>query len=130
MKIPKTKIVMNFETLEEFQKQLERVKNYKLSLEEVPNGQELKNIDINLEKDKTTIKADETKIVQTSSGFILITNGELKTTNGIADGWNKKETNHTLENLRQKLINNLYNATYYDKNDIEILKILFENNDI
>ena len=41
-----------------------------------------------------------------------------------------KKENYTLDDLKQKLINNLYNATYYEKNDIEILKILFENNDI
>lgn len=39
---------------------------------------------------------------------------------------NKKEENHTLEDLKQKLINDMYELGTYGKKDIEILKILFE----
>ena len=38
--------------------------------------------------------------------------------------------NHTLKDLRQKLINYLYELNNYDLGDIELIKILFENNDI
>ena len=39
---------------------------------------------------------------------------------------NKKEENHTLEDLKQKLINDMHELETYGKEDIEILKILFE----
>ncbi len=39
---------------------------------------------------------------------------------------NKKEENHTLEDLKQKLINDMHELGTYGKEDIEILKILFE----
>lgn len=42
----------------------------------------------------------------------------------------KKKENHTLQDLRQKLINDLYNKQSYFDNDIKLMEILFENNDI
>ena len=36
-----------------------------------------------------------------------------------------KEENKSLNDLRQKLINYLYNLPSYDNNDIELIKILF-----
>lgn len=38
--------------------------------------------------------------------------------------------NYTLDELKQKIINYLYNQKYYESNEIELIKILFENNDI
>lgn len=38
-----------------------------------------------------------------------------------------KKENHTLDDLRQKLINDLYEANYYENNEIELLKLLLEN---
>lgn len=37
--------------------------------------------------------------------------------------------NHNLEDLTQKLINYLYKSEHYDQIDIEIMKILFKQND-
>lgn len=39
----------------------------------------------------------------------------------------KKEDNHTLGDLKQKIINNLYDMKNYGPNDVELVKILFEN---
>lgn len=39
----------------------------------------------------------------------------------------EKKDNYTLEDLRQKLINDLYNQKSYESNEIELIKILFEN---
>jgi hypothetical protein len=39
---------------------------------------------------------------------------------------NKKVENHTLKDLKQKLINDMYELGTYGKEDIEILKLLFE----
>lgn len=36
----------------------------------------------------------------------------------------------TLKDLQQKLINYLYNISYYGKEEIELIKVLLENNDI
>lgn len=36
-----------------------------------------------------------------------------------------KEENKSLSDLRQKVINYLYNLPSYDNNDIELIKILF-----
>lgn len=36
-----------------------------------------------------------------------------------------KEDNKSLNDLRQKIINYLYNLPNYDNNDIELIKILF-----
>lgn len=33
----------------------------------------------------------------------------------------------TLDDLRQKLINDMYHRSFYEQTDVEILKILFEN---
>lgn len=43
-----------------------------------------------------------------------------------------KKENYTLDDLKQKLINNLYEKPKYNYNslDVDLLKILFENNDI
>ena len=38
---------------------------------------------------------------------------------------NEKEENKSLNDLRQKLINYLYDLKSYDNNDIELIKILF-----
>lgn len=45
--------------------------------------------------------------------------------NGLIIAVNKQE-NHTLEDLKQKLINYLYELEVYDVTDIEMLKILFK----
>lgn len=42
------------------------------------------------------------------------------------DNNNQEVENHTLEDLKQKLINDMYELGTYEKKDIEILKILFE----
>lgn len=39
---------------------------------------------------------------------------------------NQEVENHTLEDLKQKLINDMYELGTYGKEDIEILKLLFE----
>lgn len=39
---------------------------------------------------------------------------------------NQEVENHTLEDLKQKLINDMYELGAYGKEDIEILKLLFE----
>lgn len=61
-----------------------------------------------------------------SNGTIAIDNIKFKTnSNGELE-----IKNHTLEELQQKLINDMYNAKGYGINEISILKILFENYDI
>ena len=119
MKIPKTKIIMNFETSEEFQEQLKRVQSIEFTKNENSKKEKFKNVEYIFEKDKEILKADGIEITQT-----------LDSITGSISNWSAKKENYTLDDLKQKLINNLYNATYYEKNDIEILKILFENNDI
>lgn len=104
-----------------YEELLEKLNNIKKLL------QEIENIEISFEKDKATIKEDGTKNDQTSSGFILTTDGGLKATNGSIDGWSKKETNHTLEDLKQNLINDLYESSYHNQTDIELLKVILEN---
>lgn len=42
---------------------------------------------------------------------------------------NLKEENITLNKLKQKIINMLYEKEFYDKKDIELIKILFEKKD-
>lgn len=39
------------------------------------------------------------------------------------------EENITLNKLKQKIINMLYEKNFYDKKDIELIKILFEKKD-
>lgn len=39
------------------------------------------------------------------------------------------EENITLNKLKQKIINMLYEKEFYDKKDIELIKILFEKKD-
>lgn len=38
----------------------------------------------------------------------------------------ENKENHTLDELKQKLIDDLYNRKSYEANDIELIKILFE----
>lgn len=38
----------------------------------------------------------------------------------------KKQENHTIEELEQKIINYLYKLNYYDSNDINLLKVFFD----
>lgn len=40
-----------------------------------------------------------------------------------------EEENITLNKLKQKIINMLYEKEFYDKKDIELIKILFEKKD-
>lgn len=42
---------------------------------------------------------------------------------------NLEEENITLNKLKQKIINMLYEKEFYDKKDIELIKILFEKKD-
>lgn len=42
---------------------------------------------------------------------------------------NLEEENITLNKLKQKIINMLYEKNFYDKKDIELIKILFEKKD-
>jgi len=37
-----------------------------------------------------------------------------------------KNENKTIEELKQKLINHIYDKEYYDQLDVEIMKILFK----
>ena len=37
------------------------------------------------------------------------------------------DTNKSLDDLKQKLINDMYRLNFYEQVDVEILKILFEN---
>lgn len=41
----------------------------------------------------------------------------------------KKQDNHTLEDLKQKIINNLYESDFFEthKEEIELLSIILEN---
>lgn len=39
----------------------------------------------------------------------------------------ENENNKSLNDLRQKLINNLYDKKVYDTTDVELIRILFEN---
>lgn len=38
----------------------------------------------------------------------------------------KEKENKTIEELKQKIINRLYDKEYYDQLDVEIMKILFK----
>lgn len=38
--------------------------------------------------------------------------------------------NHTLDELKQKIINYLYNQKYYESNEIELIKFIFKDYDI
>lgn len=38
----------------------------------------------------------------------------------------KKQENYNSEELEQKIVNYLYNLDYYDSNDINLLKTLFD----
>lgn len=42
---------------------------------------------------------------------------------------NLEEENITLNKLKQKIISMLYEKEFYDKKDIELIKILFEKKD-
>lgn len=42
---------------------------------------------------------------------------------------NLEEENITLNKLKKKIINMLYEKEFYDKKDIELIKILFEKKD-
>lgn len=59
---------------------------------------------------------------------IEINNGTLKINDQVIlyDDEEKVDTNHTLEELKQRLINYLYNKEEYDMEDILLIKILFE----
>lgn len=59
---------------------------------------------------------------------IEINNGTLKVNDQVIlyDDEEKVDTNHTLEELKQRLINYLYNKEEYDMEDILLIKILFE----
>lgn len=37
----------------------------------------------------------------------------------------KKQDNHTIDELEQKIINYLYDLGYYESSDIELLKVIF-----
>lgn len=47
----------------------------------------------------------------------------------VTDNGNSRINNYTLEELKQKLINEMYKLSYYSQNEIEILKILFNKKD-
>lgn len=69
-------------------------------------------------------KKDEQNLnVQTDNFDMNIKNDEI-TINA------KKKENYTLRDLQQKLINDLYSKNSYTYSDIELIEILFENNDI
>ena len=46
--------------------------------------------------------------------------------NGVVITVDKKE-NYTLEDLKQKVINDLYNKNHYEENEIKLLAILLEH---
>lgn len=50
-------------------------------------------------------------------------------TNNMVIMVNLEEENITLNKLKQKIINMLYEKNFYDKKDIELIKILFEKKD-
>lgn len=50
-------------------------------------------------------------------------------TNNMVITVNLEEENITLNKLKQKIINMLYKKEFYDKKDIELIKILFEKKD-
>lgn len=56
---------------------------------------------------------------QTDSFDVNIKNNEI-TINA------KKKENHTLEDLKQKIINDLYSMKSYESNEVELIKILFD----
>ncbi len=74
-------------------------------------------VDFGVSKDEQNLN------VQTDNFDMNIKNNEI-TINA------KKKENHTLGDLQQKLTNDLYNKQSYSENDIELIKILFENNEI
>ena len=39
----------------------------------------------------------------------------------------KKQDNHTIDELEQKIINYLYDLKYYESSDIELLKVIFNH---
>ena len=60
-------------------------------------------------------------IINNETLIINITSDDINVTGKI-----KMQRNRTLGELRQKLINNIYDKEYYDQFDVEILKILFK----
>jgi len=58
--------------------------------------------------------------IKTITGYTL----ELDK-DSISIKFDKKE-NKTVEELKQKLINHIYDKEYYDQLDVEIMKILFK----
>lgn len=132
----KTKIIMEFETNEEFQEQLKRVQNYEIIKEEVPGAKELKNVEIHFSKDKTIISADGTQVVQTADGIScsvkerpnIVCKGKLSSLNVDVHGKIASD-NKSFNELKKKITNELYNKSIYSytKEEVEMLKILLES---
>jgi hypothetical protein len=81
------------------------------------------NIDLTGGVDLASKKDEQSLNVQTDNFDMKIKNNEI-TINA------KEQENHTLDELKKKLINDLYNKQNYLENDIRLIEILFENNDI
>lgn len=97
--------------------------NYDETIEKLGSIKHLMN---ELSKDDKEVKSPEILIKQaiedeTSRSSIEVTSDGTMTCSV------EKKDNHTLEDLRQKLINQLYSYDSYEKNDVELIKILFEN---
>ena len=66
---------------------------------------------VELNEDELIFKTNEIEIKQNKNSLSI----------------SRLKKDYSLNNLRQKLINYLYNLTSYDNNDIELLKILFND---
>ncbi len=100
--------------------------NYDETIEKLGSIKQLMN---EISKDDKEVKPPETLIRQAIENETSRSSIEVKSDGTMTCSVEKKD-NHTLEDLRQKLINDLYNQKSYDSNEIEIMKMLFENNDI
>jgi len=63
--------------------------------------------------------------VEQTENYLKIENNNYETLID-SDSVIVKNKNKTLEDLRQKLINQMFHQKFYQKEDIEILKILFD----
>lgn len=95
--------------------------NYDETIEKLGSIKHLMN---ELSKDDKEVKSPEILIKQaiedeTTRSSIEVTSDRTMTCSV------EKKDNHTLEELRQKLINDLYNQKGYDSNEIEIMRMLF-----
>lgn len=127
----KTKIILEFETQEEYKQLLERLKDFEY-IEKHSDKNKLEDVEIYMSKDITEFKVKDNIASISANSINLYTSQFTTNSSGLIYCKNKKEIN--LNELEEKTINYIYDKlcikdVVLSENDIEIIKILFNKKD-